>query len=370
MKSRLQSLTILLFLSGVMMFGCRTAVSESWSFSAGPTMVDETVLFSKGAEPPAARLLFTPTKVLSVEAANESAVYTEGKDYTVDLEQGLLVLTDASAIKSYTLYGDVISHGGWKDRQGRNILWGEGDLMHSLQVKVTYTHSGKAWAGAAFLPTPQPESLPLTTAKLRDGKPCSIVLCGDSITEGYNASGFVKAPPHQPAYGELVIAALREQTDSDIAYNKIARAGAGVGWGHGQLAALNSHNPDLAIIAFGMNDAGARGDHAARADNYKKRISAMIEGLRKHNPKVELVLVANMLPNTEFKPHEGHYENRDRLLQLAREYEGVVVADVMAVTEEILKRKSFADISGNHLNHPNDWLHRLYAEVILRVLGW
>ena len=352
------------------MSGCNSQKSDGWSFCSDTTMIDESVLFSNDTEPPEVRLLFKPNKVVSVKAANDSTTYVEGKDYTVDLEKGLLKLTENSTIKSYNLYGDVINHGQWKDSKGRHILWGEADLMHGLQLKVTYTHNGTEWKGKTFVPQSQPEKLPTVSEKLRAGKPCSIVLCGDSISVGYNASGFVKAPPHLPPYGEQVVESLKAKSKADISYNNISKAGAGAGWGKAQLSVLNKHNPDLAIIAFGMNDAGRRGSHTDRADNYKKNIKFIIDGLRKNNPNVEIVLVGNMLPNSEFKPHEGHFENRKRLLELADEYDGIVVADVMSVTQEILKKKKFADISGNHLNHPNDWLHRLYAEVVLRVIGW
>ncbi len=80
------------------------------------------------------------------------------------------------------------------------------------------------------------------------------------------------------------------------------------------------------------------------------------------------ILVANMLPNPEFKPHAGHFENRRRLYKLEGEFERIAVADVMAVTEALLRRKKFADISGNNLNHPNDFLHRIYADVIVGVI--
>ena len=36
----------------------------------------------------------------------------------------------------------------------------------------------------------------------------TICLTGDSISEGYAASGFIGAPPFQPASGELVAAGL------------------------------------------------------------------------------------------------------------------------------------------------------------------
>ena len=36
--------------------------------------------------------------------------------------------------------------------------------------------------------------------------------------------------------------------------------------------------------------------------------------------------------------------------------------------EELLKHKSFYDITGNGINHPNDFGHRVYAETLLSLL--
>ena len=346
--------------------GCTTSSPDAWAFASTGTMVDETVLFSNDIEPRSACLLFQPLAVLSVKAADDSVSYVAGKDYVVDLDAGILRLTEDSAITSYTLYGDVIKHGQFKNRKGEPILWAEADFMHSIQCKVTYTHSGTEWKDKPFVPRAQVEALPGISARLRDKEACRVVLVGDSISEGYNASGFVGVPPHLPAYGEQVVAKLRERTGAEVAFLNCSRAGAASGWGVGQVDKLTAHNPDLAIIAFGMNDAG-RGGHS---DRYKKNVAQIIAGLRAHDPATEIILVANMLPNEEFKPQSAHFENRERLLELAAEGDGVVVADVMSVTAEMLKRKKFADISGNNLNHPNDFIHRLYASVILRVMGW
>ncbi len=46
----------------------------------------------------------------------------------------------------------------------------------------------------------------------------------------------------------------------------------------------------------------------------------------------------------------------------------VVLADVTSVWKEVLRRKKFADLSGNGVNHPNDFGHRIYTEVILSLL--
>ena len=47
---------------------------------------------------------------------------------------------------------------------------------------------------------------------------------------------------------------------------------------------------------------------------------------------------------------------------------GIVLADMTALTSDILRFKSFYDITGNGVNHPNDFGHRLYAQVILSML--
>ncbi len=173
--------------------------------------------------------------------------------------------------------------------------------------------------------------------------------------------------PHQPPFGELVVSRLRQETGTALTFHNISRAGAGADWGLGLMAALMETNPDLAIIAFGMNDAGHE-NHGQRSDRYEQSVRGIIEGLRAHNPEVDIILVANMLSNPEFRPQADHFENRKRLVKLGDEFERVAIADVMAVTEAILQRKKFADISGNNLNHPNDFLHRIYADVILGLI--
>ena len=45
----------------------------------------------------------------------------------------------------------------------------------------------------------------------------------------------------------------------------------------------------------------------------------------------------------------------------------VALADVTTPWLEVLKTKAFSDLSGNNVNHPNDFGHRLYAQVILEL---
>ena len=57
---------------------------------------------------------------------------------------------------------------------------------------------------------------------------------------------------------------------------------------------------------------------------------------------------------------------RDALHHL--ELLNVALADVTTPWMELLKQKPFSDLSGNNVNHPNDFGHRLYAQVICQLL--
>jgi hypothetical protein len=49
--------------------------------------------------------------------------------------------------------------------------------------------------------------------------------------------------------------------------------------------------------------------------------------------------------------------------------DGVVLADVTRLWSELIARKDPHDLSGNGLNHPNDFGHRMYAQTILASIG-
>lgn len=53
---------------------------------------------------------------------------------------------------------------------------------------------------------------------------------------------------------------------------------------------------------------------------------------------------------------------------LELEEEGVAVAQVNSFHREILRRKRFSDISGNNVNHANDFTARMIAQVCSRAV--
>jgi hypothetical protein len=138
------------------------------------------------------------------------------------------------------------------------------------------------------------------------------------------------------------------------------------GWtslqGLGDAEALAAERPDLVLIAYGMND-----NLQLEASSFRANIAGILAKVRAGNPAAEFILVAGMCGNTDWAPirPEAFARFRDTLLTL--QAPGVVCADVTSVWLEVMRRKIFLDVTGNGVNHPNDFAHRLYAQVILTM---
>ena len=316
---------------------------------------------------PKSNLLFAPEKVLSVRSADERTEYQEGKDYVLDAKAQALVLPAGSRIPFKTaaelkpVPNAPHSIGACVDGK-HHLLFSEGHFFHDLQATVTYTHGAGLWKG----PVPQfaGEQLPGTLAKLKAKAPLNLVLYGDSISTGANASGCVGVPPHQPGYGPLVAAGLERHYGAQVRLTNLSVGGWSSANGLAQIQKVADAKPDLAILAFGMNDGSGRVPPAKFAATLQKQMAA----IRQAQPQAEFILVATMTGNPEWTgaASDLYPKYRDELAKLCGP--GVVLADVTSLWLELLKQKKFLDLTGNGVNHPNDFGHRVYAQVVLRSL--
>ena len=102
-----------------------------------------------------------------------------------------------------------------------------------------------------------PDQLPRVQKLLAERKPVRIVLFGDSITWGGNASKVQGCRPYQPQYGELAMWAVQQHYGGPMEVMNHGRGGATTSWAKGQAQTqVAAFKPDLAIIAYGMNDRG------------------------------------------------------------------------------------------------------------------
>ncbi len=370
----------LLAFCAIGLMAASTFAAESgkrWTFDAAKlkpfwlshTMDGESVLFIKdnAADRPHAALLFQPTKILSVGSSSGQMSYVEGRDYVWKPGTSEITLPAGSRIPFQTPQGlrrppksqpFVLPH---RDGNGE-IFFGAGHEYHDMQTLVTYEHDGDAWSGP--VPTFAGRHLPHTLERLEHGRPLTIALYGDSISTGCNASGWANVAPFQPPYQDLLVMNLQSAYGGKISLKNEAVSGTGTDWGVANIGKVVAHQPDLVILAFGMND-NAGGLPTAR---YRANLKAMMNAVRQNRPAAEFILVATMLGNKNWTAlHQELFpQYRDALAGLCGQ--GVALADMTSMWAELFKHKKDWDMTGNGVNHPNDFGHRIYAQVLSTLL--
>jgi lysophospholipase L1-like esterase len=322
-----------------------------------------------------ARLAFPPAEILQVTTADRSAMlpYTLAEDSRLYFAQALLeteselqgfMRRGIGSIKEQDLFPPKDSPHSYQHRIGnpeQNLLYQPGRWFHDRNIEVTYrrdlTQEPLTTEGVVR------GELPKTLARLRTGQPITLGISGDSISTGLDASVMTDAPPFQPGYAELVVAQLQVDFESQITLKNRAVAGWSVANGVADLDGLLAEQPHLIIVAYGMNDVGRRDPQW-----YADQTRAIIQQVQARSPDTEILLVATMLGNSQWvhTPRDMFDLYRDELAALVGP--GVALADLTAVWELLLKRKHDNDLTGNGLNHPNDFGHRLYAQAVLQLL--
>ena len=367
---------------GTMMLGFVSSVSaqdkleDPWHilepFWKSKTVYGESLFFVQADEKgrPRANLIFKPEKILSLKSATGLVTYEEGRDYALSADKAGVILPEGSRIpfkKQSELYLPKGSPRAIQRKIDDPNIWlyfSEGHFFHDQQAQVTYTHKDK-WTG--YMPKYAGDALPRTMKKLKAGEPLKLYVTGDSISCGCNASKSTKAEPFQPRYQNLLVDMLGKVYKSKIIYKNFSGGGWTAKWGLQEAAARTAEaKPDLVIIAYGMNDAGAKRTQASYP--YKTHIEAIMKTVQEINPEVEFILVAPMLGNPEWwpTPSEVFSLMRDDLKWLCGK--GVVLADMTSMWQGLLKIKRYQDLTGNGVNHPNDFSHRIYAQVLLSLL--
>ena len=348
--------------------GADWAPSVLQPFWVGSRMSGETLLFVQkpGDKNITAQLLFVPTKVITVTSANGAATFDEGRDYVWKPGSGLLTLTPNSRIPFKTWAqlhppkGSLMSLGEAADGKSSLFFEEPGDLFQGLEVAVTYDHDEK-WDGA--IPQSDGKELARTIERLQ-AKQLKLVIFGDSVSAGAGASGSFHAPPYQPSYTELVAQGLRARYGAEVTLENLSEGGQDSTWAVKMASRAAAHKPDLVIIGFGGNDA-TRG---ISGKSFAENIQTVIETIRKTSPNADFILIATMTANPDWPESKAALcqQYRDALFRLAGP--GVAVADEFSIWQGMLKTKKFLDLTANGINHPNDFGHRVYAQVVLQLL--
>ncbi len=307
------------------------------------------------------QLMYNIRDIVSVRNAALDTVYTEGTDYV--LENGKLKILPTGSIDTIDysfMYPSTASSNTQPDATHGYMYFAEGATIHNMQLAVTYVPNG-TWGGA--IPAKQASLLPKTMAKLEAGEDLKILVYGDSISVGANATGFVGAAPYAKNWYEMVVDTLNNKYEGNVTFVNNSKGGEMSAWGLTNVQSLAvAESPDLVFIGFGMND-GSQGVSTA---TFKSNIQGIMNAIKASNPNCEFVLISSMLQNPDWPTGT---QNQPLYLSVHNSLkgEGVAVADITSMHQYLLTRKRYIDMTGNHVNHPNDFLVRVYAQVMIEV---
>jgi hypothetical protein len=308
----------------------------------------ETVLNVRGEEGfEESKLLFRPEKIIEVWNHLLDRRYQEGVDYVMTAD-GLRLTAGTSA--PFGRAEEMFPPQAF-NRPGeatRPLLKG-GDLFLSeayykpRQLTVSYQSKSKTWNGPRFVA--KPDLLPRTTSKLEAGEALKVIVTGDSVARGGSASGYGGSPPYQPSWSYLVAEYLEKNTGARIDLTNAA--------GLFAPSFFVEAKPDLVVLES-VSPAGLR------------FFRPIIEMLRRAKLPTEIIILLPLQTNPQAIKIEPYQEYLTELHRMERP--GLAVADAWTIHGEMLKRKRYADMTGNNFNHPNDFLIRIIAQSVASLL--
>ena len=354
----------------------KTATLPVWQTRS---VYNETVTFLGKNDK--AKLLYTPTRIISVRDYSLTEEYAEGVDYTIS--GNVLSLTANTRVNCWSLL-EYYSKGvelTWLDHvNGVDQIYMSETVPTERQIRVTYEHA-ENWKGP--VPVGQSDRFGKTVSALNAGETVNIGLLGDSISVGAGSSEQLQKQPYGKSYANLIRSYLTARfPNADINFTNKSKGGMGSAWGASKDAdkgigqfISSGFTPDLFIIAWGMND------YSLTPEQYKENIESIILTAKEINPNCEILLVSTMIPNPEVAGFTGSIPYlEEKLIELfggetttavktALGETRLGVAPMTAFSTYLYKTtKRYPDIGSNNVNHPNDFLHGIYAQVILKTL--
>ena len=326
-------------------------------------MYEESTLPVKMAGKIKGRLRFCPLEIISVENLASGICYEENKDFHVEghelifhSQEKPLEYLEKQMLHGKDLPKEIADHP--KLVGVIDCLYTDSPYIVARQLAVTYRYDTKELQYK--IPQYNSARIKRSLQKLRAQKNLNILLYGDSICTGCNSSGCMKIPPYLPSWYDMVCATLQERYNATVHFKNISEAGRTATWAVDQIPErLRGQQADLMIIAFGMNDASMKLDKDQFVENIAKIRAAQ------ENPDCEYILIGSIIPNPDSNltgDHRGFVKALEVL-----EDDRTTLVDVGALQIEMLKNKVYSDMSGNNINHPNDYLARMYAISVLQV---
>ena len=355
------------------------------------------------------KLLYTPTKILDVRSGVGFAKLYEGRDYvyengTFNIPESIVLVegrdftvsNNKITLKSNKVYIDIMTYDElylkYKEGEQSNWLTLPGDVsryinidgtIKNAQIFVTYEH---AETSDGYVPQSEISHLPRTAQRLQNKESFNFVVYGDSIATGADSTGINEkvidistmqevlyrgtSAPRTPSWFQMTLDKLATVYEyEDIVKINRAAGSSESTWGYKNVETLvlsdETKLPDLMVIAFGMNES------QRSAVEFKENINLIIDKVLAKNPNCEFILMSSMESNPLFvKTKLSEFESACYEIQSERTNVGIAVCPVNSVYNAMMQKgKLFYDITSNNINHPNDFMSRVYAMTLIATLG-
>lgn len=220
------------------------------------------------------------------------------------------------------------------------------------------------------------EKINLDYQGLKEHGPITVVAFGDSVTHGAVGADEID---YESVYHHR-LAKMISDVRNYVPVNVI-NAGIGGITAKGSLSRMEkqvfAHDPDLVIVAFGLNDVNGS------LEDYLSSLRAIFSACVERD--IETVfLTPNMLntyvaedtypANRDYAKKTADMQNSGRMDEymgaaaaLAKEM-GVKVADCYAVWRERSRTEDTTLLLANRINHPTREMHQLFADEIFKII--
>jgi hypothetical protein len=243
------------------------------------------------------------------------------------------------------------------------IVFTEGSGIFERLIFVTYKKKG-LWKSK--FPLKKISYLPKLSFTLANSQNFKLCCFGDSIMTGCNASSKFGLPPYQDDFPLAFKKEVEKIHHLEITFSNPSVGGMLSSWGKENVDALvNSQNPDLVILNFGMND----GSWEIPTDQYILNMRSIIDQIKTHNPECEIIVISSLIPNPNSIQDKNQGLYLSGLMHLEKSYQGVVVLDMTTFSQYLLKNKIGVDLYANNINHPSDFLVRMFVSNLLTLIG-
>ena len=258
------------------------------------------------------------------------------------------------------------------------MVYTESSLFYGRYLSVTYAYDVRDLPENVFA---EYDVTVLTglRAKLQAKEDISLVVLGDSISAGSSSTGDnLHVEPNTPCYANQLAAEIERVYGVNVTLTNPAQGGTKSEWpltgeGMGAMNNAKAAVPDLCIIAYGMNDASGTGADEVTPPAYRRNIENLIAEIKTVSPDCNFILVNSFPCNPRYERFPGRFDEYLNMLNQIVEDSGnngtVITVDMQRVGKYFMERKQYCEISSSNINHPNDFMHRVYAMNLMNVIS-